>query len=95
MEETVIIEESTEEPKKRKRAGRPGKPDKPKKSRKGLIIALAIVLALIVIAAVVVFVVYSGMHMYLKAELGEGAPSASGFLKGEGEASYVLSLIHI
>ena len=89
MEETVILEESTEEPKKRKRAGRPRKPDKPKKSRKGLIIALAIVLALIVIAAVVVFVVYSGMHMYLKAELGEGAPAASGFLKGEGEASYV------
>ena len=89
MEENVIVEENTEEPKKRKSSGKHRKPDKPKKSRKGLIIALAIVLALVIIAAVVVFAVYAGMHIYLKAELGDGAPSASAFLKGKGEASYV------
>ena len=64
MEETVIIEENSEEPKKRKRAGRNVKPDKPKKSRKGLIIALAVVLAIAVIAAVVVFAV-SYTHLTL------------------------------
>ena len=89
MEETVIIEEKTEEPKKRKRAGKHRKPDKPKKGRKGLIIALAIVLAIAAIAAAVVFAVYAGMHIFLKAELGDGAPAATAFLKGEGEAIYV------
>lgn len=89
MEETVVVKEETVKPRKRKRAGKHSRPEKPQKSRKGLIIALAVVLALAVIAALVVFVVYSGMHIFLKAELGEGAPAASAFLKGEGEASYV------
>lgn len=88
MEETVIIEEKTEES-KRRRSGKHRKPDRPKKSRKGLIIALAVVLAIIVLAAVAVFVLYRGMHIYLKAELGEGAPAASEFLKSEGKASYI------
>lgn len=88
MEENVVIEENTEK-RKRRRAGKHRRPDKPKKSKKGLVIALAIVLALIVIAAVVVFAVYGGMHIYLKAELGEGAPEAYEFLKGKGDASYV------
>lgn len=89
MEETVIVEENKEETKKRSGSGRHRKPEKPKKSRKGLIIALAVVLALAIIAALVVFVLYGGMHMFLKAELGEGAPTASEFLKGDGEASYI------
>ena len=89
MEETVIVEENKEETKKRSGSGRHRKPEKPKKSRKGLIIALAVVLALAIIAALVVFVLYGGMHMFLKTELGEGAPAASEFLKGDGEASYI------
>lgn len=59
-----------------------------KKMKKGLVIALSILLALVVIAAIVVLSVYRGMNMYLKAELGEGAPDASAFMKGKVSASY-------
>ncbi len=88
MDENIILEEKTEETEVKSRSSRHHKPDKPKKSKKGLIIALAIVLALAIIAAVMVFVVYGGMHIWLRAELGEGAPAAAEFLKGEGEASF-------
>ena len=59
------------------------------KSRKWLVIAFSIVLAIVVLAAIVVLGVYRGMNMYLKAELGEGAPDASAFMKGKASASYV------
>ncbi len=55
---------------------------------KGLVVALSVLLAVAVIAAVLVLGVYRGMHMYLKAELGEGAPDASKFFKSKTEASY-------
>ena len=62
---------------------------KKKSTKKGLIIVLAVVLAIAVIAAIIVFGVYRGMHIFLKAELGDGVPEASAFLKGDGKASYV------
>ena len=40
---------------------------KKRKAKKGLVIALAIVFIIAVIAAVIVFGVYRGMHIYLKA----------------------------
>lgn len=60
-----------------------------RKTKKGLIIAFSILFAIAVIAAVVVFGVYRGMHIYLKAELGDGAPDASKFMKNGSKASYV------
>ena len=62
---------------------------KRRKTKRGLAIALTIVCIIAVIAAVVVFGVYRGMHIVLKAELGEGAPDASAFMKDGSKASYV------
>lgn len=62
---------------------------KKRKAKKGLVIALAIVFIIAVIAAVIVFGVYRGMHIFLKAELGDGAPDASKFMKNDSKASYV------
>ena len=59
-----------------------------RKMKKGLVIALSILLALAVIAAVIVLSVYRGMNIFLKAELGDGAPEASAFMKGKVSASY-------
>lgn len=60
-----------------------------RKAKKGLVIALAIVFAIAVIAAIVVFGVYRGMHIFLRAELGDGVPDASKFMKNGSNASYV------
>ena len=60
---------------------------KRRKTKRGLAIALTIVCIIAVIAAVVVFGVYRGMHIVLKAELGEGAPDASAFMKDGSKAS--------
>lgn len=61
-----------------------------KKKRKGtgLKIIGVILLALIVAAAIVVFGVYRNVHIYLMAELGEGAPAATAFVKNGSSASY-------
>ena len=60
-----------------------------RKTKKGLIIALVTVLAIAVAVAVVVFGVYRGMHIFLRAELGNGAPDAGAFMKNGSKASYV------
>ena len=60
-----------------------------RKAKKGLVIALAIVFAIAVIAAIIVFGVYRGMHIFLRAELGDGVPDASKFMKNGSDASYV------
>lgn len=62
--------------------------NKKKKSGNGLKIAGIIVLALIVVAAFVIFGVYRNVHIFLKAELGEGAPDAQAFIKTGESASY-------
>ena len=60
---------------------------KEKKKHKGLKIALIIILALVVLAAILVFGVYRGMNIFLKAELGDGLPDASAFMKSDAKAS--------
>ena len=96
MDENTVLDEipAEEMPRteKKSRKGRHSKPQKNKKKnggKKGLIIALCVILALAAIAAVFVFVVYGGRHMYLRVELGGGAPEASAFMKNGAEASYV------
>ena len=96
MDETTVLDEiPAEEITRTEKKGRSGKHSKPKKNgkkgggKRGLVIALCIILALAVIAAVFVFVVYGGRHMYLKSELGGGAPEASAFMKDGADASYV------
>ena len=59
-----------------------------RKTKKGLIIAFATVLAIAVAVAVVVFGVYRGMHIFLRAELGNGAPDAGAFMKNGSKASW-------
>ena len=54
----------------------------------GLKIVLIIIAALIAFAGIVYFGVYRDVNMYLFAELGEGAPEPSKFIKSGGEASY-------
>lgn len=93
MDETTVLDEipAEEAPSEEKESkkGRHSKPGRNKKGKKGLIIAACIILAIAVLAAVVVFVVYGGRHLYLQAELGEGAPEAARFMKSGAEASYV------
>ena len=96
MDETTVLDETPAEElpqtEKKGRKGRHSKPQKNKKKgggKKGLVIALCVILALLVLAALFVFVVYGGRHMYLKTELGGGAPDASAFMKNGAEASYV------
>ena len=96
MDENTVLDEipAEEMPRteKKSRKGRHSKSQKNKKKsggKKGLIIALCVILALAAIAAVFVFVVYGGRHMYLRVELGGGAPEASAFMKNGAEASYV------
>ena len=98
MDETNVLDEMPAEEitqtEKKSRGGKHSKPGKNgrrggKKSKKGLVIALCIIAVLVVIAALFVFVVYGGRHMYLKAELGDGAPAASAFMKDGSDASYV------
>lgn len=99
MDETNVLDEMPAEEitqtEKKSRGGKHSKPEKRgrknggKKSKKGLVIALCVIAALAIIAALFVFVVYGGRHMYLKAELGDGAPAASAFMKDGSDASYV------
>lgn len=100
MEENTVLNETTVEEapqtEQKTRKGRHSAPKRggrkndDKKGGKGLAIALCIVLAIAVLAALVVFVVYGGRHLYLKAELGDGAPEASEFMKSDdADASYV------
>ena len=98
MDETNVLDEMPAEEitqtEKKSRGGKHSKPGKNgrrggKKSKKGLVIALCVIAALAIIAALFVFVVYGGRHMYLKAELGDGAPAASAFMKDGADASYV------
>lgn len=58
--------------------------------RVGLKIFLIIIAAIIAFAGIVVFGVYRDMNMYLYAELGDGAPDASAFMKTGSCASYKL-----
>ena len=46
-----------------------------------LIVILSILLAVVLAAATVVLTVYRGMHIWVNAELGEGAPEAAAFVK--------------
>ena len=98
MDETNVLDEMPAEEitqtEKKSRGGKHSKPGKNgrrggKKSKKGMVIALCVIAALAIIAALFVFVVYGGRHMYLKAELGDGAPAASAFMKDGADASYV------
>lgn len=61
--------------------------------KKGLprwaIVIICIAVALALVFAFVAFVVYADFYMVLYAELGDGAPKASDFLKDGGKASYV------
>ena len=94
-ENTVLDETPAEEIPQTEKKGRKGIHSKPQKNKKkgggkkGLVIALCVILALLVLAALFVFVVYGGRHMYLKTELGGGVPDASAFMKNGAEASYV------
>ena len=94
-ENTVLDEIPAEEIPQTENKGRKCRHSKPQRNKKksggkkGLVIALCVILALAAIAAVFVFVVYGGRHMYLKAELGGGTPDASAFMKNGAEASYV------
>ena len=94
MDETNVLDEMPAEEitqtEKKSRGCKHSKPGKNgrrggKKSKKGLVIALCVIAALAIIAALFVFVVYGGRHMYLKAELGDGAPAASAFMKDGAE----------
>ena len=96
MDETTVLDEmpaeealEEEKPTKKSRHSKPKKKKNGNKGKKGLIIAACIILAIVVLAAVVVFVVYGGRHLYLRAELGDGAPAAAEFMKNGAEASYV------
>lgn len=105
MEDTEFLTASTDEPieekpesGKRKTTGKKGKKhnnkkqknhDKKKGGKKGLVITLCVIAVIAIIAALFVFVVYGGRHMFLKTELGDGAPEASAFMKNGAEASYV------
>lgn len=96
MDENTVLDEipaeETPRTEKKSQKGRHSKPKRNKKKnggKKGLTIALCMILALTAIAAVFVFVVYGGRHMYLRVELGGGAPEASAFMKNGAEASYV------
>ncbi len=60
-----------------------------KKTPKWLVILVSVLLALVLAAAVLFFGVYRGINMWAYAELGEGTPDASVFVKGEGSAKYV------
>ncbi len=97
MDETSVLDEipaeKTANAVKKGRSGRHSKPPRGGKKRsggkKGLKIALGIILVLAALAAVFVFVVYGGRHLYLRTELGSGTPEASAFMKNGAEASYV------
>lgn len=52
-------------------------------------VLICVVSALVLVALFVAFVIYGGFRMWVCAELGEGAPDASVFLKDGGKASYV------
>ena len=56
--------------------------------RLGLKIFLIVIAAIIAFAGIVVFGVYRDVNMYLYAELGEGAPDASLFMKSDSTAKY-------
>lgn len=101
MDETTVLDEATAEEvpqeeitsrkdrnSKRKKNKREKGPGKKGSGKKGIVIALCVILAIAVIAAVVIFAVYGGRHIYLRAELGEGAPDASAFMKNGAAASY-------
>ncbi len=97
MDETTVLDEiQAEKTAQTEKKGRSGKHSKPSRSgkrksggKKGLKIALGIILVLAALAAVFVFVVYGGRHLYLRSELGSGTPEASAFMKNGAEASYV------
>lgn len=72
---------------------KPAKNKERKERKKGMprwaIILICIVAALAILTAFVAFVVYGDFYMVLYAELGDGAPNASDFLKDGSKASYV------
>ena len=101
MDETTVLDEKTEEEVPQEeitsRKGRHSKHNKPKRGKSGdkkgggkkvLLIALCVIMAIAVINAVIIFAVYGGRHICLRAELGEGAPEASAFMKNGADASY-------
>ena len=101
MDETTVLDEKTEEEVPQEeitsRKSRHSKHNKPKRGKSGdkkgggrkvLLIALCVIMAIAVINAVVIFAVYGGRHIFLRAELGEGAPEASAFMKNGADASY-------
>lgn len=67
----------------KKKSGKKGK------LPKWAIVLICIVAALAIIAAFVAFVIYADFYMVLYAELGDGAPKASDFLKDGRDASYI------
>lgn len=62
--------------------------DSKKKKRLGLKITVGILGFILVAFAVVIFGVYANVHPCLIAELGEGAPEASAFAKGDAKVTY-------
>ena len=79
--------EKPAEPKKKK--SKKDKPEGKKKLPKWAVVLLCVIAALAIIAVFVVFVIYGGFRLWVCAELGDGAPDASAFLKDGGKASYV------
>ena len=79
--------EKPDEPKKKK--SKKDKPEGKKKLPKWAVVLLCVIAALAIIAVFVVFVIYGGFRLWVCAELGDGAPDASAFLKDGGKASYV------
>ena len=86
-------DEGAAEPKKpaepKKKKSKKDKPEGKKKLPKWAVVLLCVIAALAIIAVFVVFVIYGGFRLWVCAELGDGAPDASAFLKDGGKASYV------
>lgn len=72
---------------KKVKTEKPVKEKKEKRPRKGmprwLTVIVAVILGLILAATIFILGVYRGMNIWVNAELGEGAPDASAFVKNE------------
>lgn len=98
MEENTAFVEDTAEAEvqntQSSRAGRRaaskkgGRRNNGKKGGKGLAWVLCIAAVLAIAVVLVVFVLYGGRHIFLKAELGTGVPEAAEFMKNGKDASY-------
>ncbi len=81
--------EKPEKPEKKEKKEKKDKKEKGKGMPRWALILICVIAALAIVVLFTVFVVYGDFYMWLNAELGDGAPNPSDFLKDGGKASYV------